>query len=120
MAEASERSGPVEEAMAEDGSDAGSVASAQPYGRPWPRRRRGRRCYRCEGKGHTAHVCPSRVVDDELQDIHIKCYNCGGWGHRKSVCPTPRRKPRNKGNDHGTGGGQGQSHGQNVFYIYNK
>ena len=24
-------------------------------------------CYRCEGKGHTPHVCPSQVRDDELQ-----------------------------------------------------
>ena len=24
-------------------------------------------CYRWKGKGHTSHVCPSQVRDDELQ-----------------------------------------------------
>ena len=27
--------------------------------------------YRCNGKGHTAHECPSRVIEDELQGKEV-------------------------------------------------
>ncbi len=47
-------------------------------------------CYKCRGRGHISHQCPT--TQDPSQ-TRFTCFRCGGGRHAISVCPTPPTNP---------------------------
>ncbi|XP_078351902.1 uncharacterized protein LOC144636541 [Oculina patagonica] len=85
-----------------------------PENRP-PRGHR-RICYKCNGYGHVAYMCPSR----EDGDHDLKCFRCGGEGTSSMFAQPPgqgqkgqKEKKEENPPKNGNGGGK------NVFYIHN-
>ncbi|XP_073258040.1 uncharacterized protein [Porites lutea] len=82
-----------------------------------------RRCYKCDGRGHTSHVCPS----PEFFDMKLECFSCGGYGHKRFKCPTAqRRKKKNKRGkpkkkeENSTKVDEKTARGKYTFNIYNQ
>ena len=45
-------------------------------------------CHHCQGRGHKARDCPSRVLATRKEGS--RCNKCGGMGHWAPACPSPR------------------------------